>query len=207
MIGEIVTATAMRQIANLINNALRYDPAAQRAIEELSDTKIVIKSLAPPFCAAVLLDNGRILMTLDPVEAGDITLSGNLVSMAALALKMRSSTTLAGSGVKVSGDTQILQQLSHALEQLDIDWEAALADVFGDVAAHAMGSAIRSATRSIHENSRRIVESAAEVAQEEWRLTPSVAEFDHFSARIRLLAADVERVEARVARLLQRIAT
>jgi ubiquinone biosynthesis protein UbiJ len=206
VIGEIITATAMRQIANLINNALHYDPAAQRAIEELSGTQIVIESLAPPFRAAVLLDNGLISMALDPVEAGDITLSGKLVPMVALALKMRSSTTLAGSGVKVSGDTRILQQTSHALEQLDIDWQSALADVFGDVAAHAMGSAIRSATRSIHENSRRMVKSAAEVAQEEWRLTPSMAEFERFSVRVRLLATDVERLEARIARLLQRIA-
>lgn len=205
MIGEIITTTAMRQIANLINNALRYDPAAQRAIDELSGTQIVIESLVPPCRAAVLLDNGQVSLALDPVEAGDITLSGNLVSMIALALKMRSSTTLAGSGVKVSGDTRILQQLSHALEQLDIDWEAALADVFGDVAAHAMGSAIRSATRCIHENSQRIVESATEVAQEEWRLTPSMAEFEHFSTRVRRLAVDVERLDARVARLLQRI--
>jgi ubiquinone biosynthesis protein UbiJ len=205
VIGEIITTTAMRQIANLINNALRYDPAAQRAIDELSGTQIVIESLVPPCRAAVLLDNGQVSLALDPVEAGDITLSGNLVSMIALALKMRSSTTLAGSGVKVSGDTRILQQLSHALEQLDIDWEAALADVFGDVAAHAMGSAIRSATRSIHENSQRIVESATEVAQEEWRLTPSMAEFEHFSTRVRRLAVDVERLDARVARLLQRI--
>lgn len=205
MIGAMVSATAMRQIAALINSALRYDSASHYAIAELSGTRIVIDSHSPAFRVAVAIDDGRISLHTDPSEAADVTLSGSLVSIIAVALKAQRSMTLAGSGVTVSGDTQVLQQLNNVLGQLDIDWEAALADVLGDIPAHALGSAVRAAARSFSENSRRLSETAIEVAQEEWRITPSMPEFEELSAQIRLLAGDVERLEARVARLLERL--
>ena len=45
-------------------------------------------------------------------------------------------------------------------------------------------------------NRRRICEIAIEVAQEEFRLTPTKVEFDNFSEEIQLLSSRVDRLEA-----------
>jgi ubiquinone biosynthesis protein UbiJ len=88
---------------------------------------------------------------------------------------------------------------------LDIDWEAALAEIVGDIPAHLLAKSIRNSAVFRADTVRRATTGMVEVAQEEFNLTPSKNEFETSAPEIRKLSSDVDRVAARLKRLQQKL--
>jgi ubiquinone biosynthesis protein UbiJ len=84
---------------------------------------------------------------------------------------------------------------------LDIDWEAALAELVGEIPAHLIAESIRNSAQYRTAALQRAQTALAEVSQEELRLTPSKNEFDEFMASVRHVTADIDRLTARANKL------
>jgi ubiquinone biosynthesis protein UbiJ len=87
------------------------------------------------------------------------------------------------------------------MAELDIDWEAALAELIGDVPAHLLGETIRNSAEFRSNALNRAQSALAEVSQEELRLTPSKNEYQSFVQSVRHLSTDVDRLAARANKL------
>ena len=85
--------------------------------------------------------------------------------------------------------------------ELDVDWEAALATLVGDIPAHLMAESLRKSATLAADVGQRAKSAAAEIAQEELRLNPTANEFADFSQQVRELSSGVERSAARVNKL------
>ena len=90
--------------------------------------------------------------------------------------------------------------------KLNIDWEAALADLVGDVPAHVIGSAVRKSAKVSTESLQRASSALVEVAQEEFEIIPSQNRFEQFKQDIRQMSADTDRIAARLSALNAKIA-
>ena len=198
MFFSALQSGAFETAENLINGALKYDPATLRKMGELEGKLLLIESTVPPLKLAMETNSQGIMLHSNWQDKADTTVSGSLVAIAGLAVNSASQASFSGSGVKVSGDLNFLIEISRLMSELDVDWEAILAAVVGDIPAHLMAEKLRKSASMAKDIGRRAKSSAAEVAQEELRVTPTSPEFDGFSKQVRELSSGVERAAARI---------
>jgi ubiquinone biosynthesis protein UbiJ len=118
--------------------------------------------------------------------------------MVSVALSSKESMSFSGTGVKVSGNLDTLNQLNKIIGNLDIDWEGALAQIIGDLPAHLFAKTVRNSAAFKTQTTARASSAIVEVAQEEFQLTPSKNEFETIGPQIRRLSSDVDRLTAKV---------
>lgn len=202
--SDRVMAMACKNVSTLINNALHYDPATVNGIARLRGKVLRVESTWPPFVVNVSCHASGVELTGERENSADVTLRGTALALAILATESADSTTFADSGVTVSGDQDVLRGARQLALGLNIDWEAALAELVGDIPAHLVGQAMRQTRHWGRDAAQRATTGFADYVNHEARLTPSPLEVDELSAQIRCLADDTERLAARLALLQTR---
>ena len=196
MVVKTISSKMLDKIAVIINSALAHDEVSLRALGELSGTKVQIISHSPQFTIYLKIDADQITLSNEGDIEQTITLSGSLVALVSGLFDADEISTLYGTGITANGDTGVLKKLNKLMAGLNIDWEAAVGKLIGPMPAHLVTNAVSKIRPAISKNRRRICEIAIEVAQEEFRLTPTKVEFDNFSEEIQLLSSRVDRLEA-----------
>ena len=201
MIFAALQSAALEGAEKIINAALVHDPASAERLRALQGKVLLVDSSMPPLSIAVEPSATRIMLHSNWQDSAEVTVSGTLVSLAAMAINADEMVSFSGTGVNVSGNLEVLRQLNHIMAELDIDWEAALAELIGDVPAHLLGETIRNSAEFRSNALNRAQSALAEVSQEELRLTPSKNEYQSFVQSVRHLSTDVDRLAARANKL------
>ena len=196
MVVKTISSQMLDKIALIINSALAHDEVSLRALGELSGTKVQIISHSPQFTIYLKIYADQITLSNEGDIEQTITLSGSLVALVSGLFDADEISTLYGTGITANGDTGVLKKLNKLMAGLNIDWEAAIGKLIGPMPAHLVTNAVSKIRPAISKSRRRICEIAIEVAQEEFRLTPTKVEFDNFSEEIQLLSSRVDRLEA-----------
>ena len=151
-------------------------------------------------------DGGRI--TISPRNAGtsDATLSGTPIALMALA-GPRAEGAVRGGGVRIEGDAEVAEKFRDLLTHARPDFEEELARVVGDVAARNIANVARGVLDFGRRTARSLAGSVSEYLQEEGRDVPTRTELEEFLAGVDRIRDDVERAEARLARLEARAGT
>ncbi len=185
-----------------INRALDYDPASRQAIAELDGQIICIESTLPSLRFFVLPDpDGLILMEQYEGEA-DTTLKGSVLSLATLAIVGQEQVSFFATGVEVRGSQELLRNVRQILLNLDVDWEAILAKLIGDVPAHFVGKGLRSAANWRRSAATRAGDVFTGFNQEELRVVPTKSEAETFYREVSQLKQGVDRAAARLNQLI-----
>ena len=198
MFFSALQSGAFEAAESLINGALKYDPATLRKMGELEGKLLLIESTMPPLKLAMETNSQGIMLHSNWQDKADTTVTGSLVSIAGLAANSASQASFSGSGVNVSGDLNFLIEINSLMADLKVDWEAILAAVIGNIPAHLMAENLRKSAAMAKDAGQRAKSAAAEVAQEELRVTPTSPEFKDFSQQVRGLSSGVERAAARI---------
>ena len=201
MIFAALQSAALEGAEKIINAALVHDPASAERLRALQGKVLLVDSSMPPLRIAVEPSVTGIMLHSNWQDSAEVTVSGTLVSLAAMAINADEMVSFSGTGVNVSGNLEVLRQLNHIMAELDIDWEAALAELIGDVPAHLLGETIRNSAEFRSNALNRAQSALAEVSQEELRLTPSKNEYQSFVQSVRHLSTDVDRLAARANKL------
>ena len=196
MVVKTISSQMLDKIAVIINSALAHDEVSLHALGELSGTKVQIISDSPQFTIYLKIDANQVTLSNEGDIEQTITLSGSLLALVSGLFDADEISTLYGTGITANGDTGVLKKLNKLMAGLNIDWEAAIGKLIGPMPAHLVTNAVSKIRPAISKNRRRICEIAIEVAQEEFRLTPTKVEFDNFSEEIQLLSSRVDRLEA-----------
>jgi len=194
-------SSALMAVESAINSALEYDPATRNAIGELAGKVLAVECSLPPLTFYVIHSEQGINLMSRYEGSPDTTLHGTALSLAALAVDGEDRVSFYGTGVEVRGDHDLLRQIRKILKRLDVDWEAALAKLIGDVPAHLVGESLRGATKWQKQATERAGGAAAAFSQEEARLTPSTVEVEGFNREVKLLSEDVDRLVTRFNKL------
>lgn len=105
-----------------------------------------------------------------------------------------------------SGDAALLQTLDKLFREVRWDIEAELAPRVGDIAAHRIATAGKSALHTLRQAGQALQTSSSEYVVEEIALLARKNDVARWSSEIDTLVDDVARLEARLARLEAKLA-
>ncbi len=109
-------------------------------------------------------------------------------------------------GVSLQGDPALLQALSQALRQADLDWEEAVAHITGDVIAHQLGRGVRELTAFLRRAGDEFERDLSEYLRDETELLAVPHEVRRWMEAVDELVEAEARLEARLRRLEARMA-
>ena len=201
---SMFTSPALDGMEVILNRALDYDPSSKNQLNDLSGQVLIIESTSPIFTLAIEISDTGLAFHDNWSEDAAVKISGTLIAMIGVALE-DNSTSFSGTEVTVSGNLDTLNKVNSIMRDLDVDWEAALAELIGDLPAHILGKTIRSTSRAKSELFNRASSGLLDVAQEEFKLLPTTNEFKMVGPKIRKLSSDVDRLSIKIARLKDKI--
>lgn len=201
-----VHATAIGALERAINQALKLDPTTLRALEPLEGKVIQVEIKGTPL-NLYLIPSRQGLQLRGFLDGGvDSHVTGTLADFTELLSSDDAPSTLINGGISIRGDSAPLLQLLSILHRLEIDWEASLARLIGDIPAHEIGRAVRNGLAWGKQAVSSIGRQAEEFLHEEARLVPPEAEMQGLFKNIQQLNLAVDRFEARLERQRQKIA-
>jgi len=202
--NELPTAIAA-VLETAINQVLQLDPETVEQMLQLNG-KVIAVELQGVNVTLYLIPRAEGLNVFGHFEGEpDIILRGTPIAMAKMGLAKNAGDVLFEGDVEISGDVELGQQFREILDGLDIDWEEHLSHLTGDIVAHKMGNLVRGFVNWGKQTTEILGQDAAEYLQEESRELPNRREVNNFLKNIDTLRSDVDRMEARVSRLKNRI--
>ena len=94
--------------------------------------------------------------------------------------------------LQIEGDLQLAQQYANFLQQLNPDWQGALAGYVGDAATHKLVRLLQQLQSYCSLKWQQLQQSKMELVQDELKLTPVRAEYELFSQDLSKLTGRVE---------------
>lgn len=187
------------------NRLLAYDEAALAGCRELQGHCIAIEITDLGFRLYCHPGGWGIRLSQNPPpREAEAAISGRLMALVNLAAEDDKLATSMQERVSFHGDVKLAQKLQGILGGLDIDWEEALSEIIGDVAAFQVHQRARRLGEWLKESADSLLQTTSDYLREEARASPTTVEFEQFQSRVTGLKNDVSRAEARLARLLER---
>ena len=194
---------------------LAAETAIMRAVDLSTGTRNELQGLHPLTaisCSSPEIDlyistdaEGAISIASYREGAATVTLEGSWKDFVGIASAEDPASALINGNIKISGDTVPLMQLQSVMTELDVDWEAPLAETLGPVVGHQLATVIRAITRTSRTTHQRLKRQLSEFILEEGRLSPPKAEQNAFFSAVDDLALRVDRAGSRLKRIKKRL--
>lgn len=201
--GPTLKTAAFAALEGAINTALRLDPASRQKLAALSGRVFHLECSKPELDIFLIpqLDGVQLAAQWE----GEITagLSGSGDDFAQLLRSSDPGATLINGNMTVIGDSKALLQLRDIAAALDIDWEAPLTRVFGDIVGHQMARSLRFGHGLFRDAASSLQRQVRDYFQEENSWTLQRGQFDQFKNNIDTLSARSEQLLMRAAQLQQ----
>ena len=194
-------APALGALEALVNRTLELDPAAREQLSKLSGKRFRIECTQPAISLIVAVEKQSIRLSDDDGSPCDSGVKGKFTEFSRVATAKDPAAELINGNVQVSGDTGPMLQLRSILMSLDIDWEAPLARIFGDVVGHQLGKGLRAGLSFARDGLKRLHRQANEFLVEESELVPHPRQAEDFYQQVEQVAQRTERLEARLRQL------
>lgn len=188
----------------LINRALELDPGTRAGLARLQGKVLAVHAQSPDF-SLYLLPSDQGLELFHHWE-GEVSAELRGPASALLGLLKRDTTSLAGTDLEVKGNIAFLQELRQLGKQLDLDWEMLFTQALGDVAGHQVAEGLRSGHQWARARAATAERLLGEFITEEARLAPGRHELEDFYRQVDDLTESVDRAQARLQWLRQRLA-
>ncbi|MBQ0831806.1 SCP2 sterol-binding domain-containing protein [Marinobacter sp.] len=195
--GPTLLAAVTAIIERALNHALELDPAGQQALLAALEGPVQFRITDPvPLTCSLHRASNQVQVRSQPADDPALEIIGKPLAFAALATG--DSSVFTDNRLAVVGDTALAHQFQRALDQLNPDWEAAMARHIGDVPAHLIGKRIRSAVGWSKQAFSTLNANIEEYVHEESRALPGRRELEATFEDIDALSLRTERLEARV---------
>jgi ubiquinone biosynthesis protein UbiJ len=180
-----------------LNRALALDPAGRQTLMAALTGPVQFTVEAPLHLTLALIPaDNRIQIVSQPPEAPALELAGRPMAFAALATG--DDQVFSEGRIRVLGDMALAHQFQRAIDQLNPDWEAAMAEYLGDVPAHFLGQRLRGAVKWSRQAFRSLNANVEEYIHEESQGLPGRRELEATFDDIDQLSLRVERLDARI---------
>ncbi len=194
-------------LENAINQALRLDPDTKKRLKPLQGKVIKVTITDWSLNLYLLLKSEGVQLQTHFSKKPDTTIRGTLSGLLRVACQGASGVALFEQGVQIEGDTELGEKIREILKQLDLDWEGNVAKIFGDSFTHAFSWRAKKTLELCKQTSQNLAHQYREYWQFEKNYLPSAEQVGAFYKDIEQLKEDVDRAEARLARLEKRLSS
>jgi ubiquinone biosynthesis accessory factor UbiJ len=198
---ELAYTALLGLMENTINAALRLDPATLRRLDQLSGRVIAIECTTPQLTVFLRPHSDGFILQGQYEQTPDCLISGSAVALLKLMTADNKTNALLSNQIQISGDLELSQKLQKLLADLDIDWEAKLAQYLGDITAHQIGKQARTLHAWGKSSTNSLLLNIEEYLHEETHDLPSRAELEPFYSEVETLTLTADRLSARIERL------
>ncbi len=184
-----------------LNVILSQDPEIKGKLRQIDKLSIALQIKNINHTIIVKIENHKLLLNSSSDTKADLTVTANAIELAKLAYY---PDNLFSKDIEIYGDVQFAKKLRDILYELDLDLEALIANLTGDILAYPIVHGfcqINNWMKSIHTS---LEKNMAEYLREEAELLPDKLLTNNYLTNIDKIRADLERLEARVNRLKRR---
>lgn len=193
---------ALRPVASLLNRNIAESTPARELCLKLSGTVVAIRVRNTALTAYFIVNDEVLDVVTSSADEPDVVITGSIITLARMAGQSGETAVRDGS-LDLTGDAETAREFQQLLAFAKPDVEEELSGIVGDVAAHRLGEIARGVGRWGRDARSTMGANIREYLQEESRDAPSRYEVDAFSKNVGTLRDDVDRVEARLNRLLK----
>lgn len=191
---------ALLPVAKVLNRNIQATTPARELCRQLSGTVVAIRVRNTALTAWFIVHDDSLELATESDREPDVSISGSILTLASMAGESGLKSIRAGS-LELTGDPVLADDFQRLLSYARPDIEEELSGIVGDAAAHRIGEIARSVGNWSRDARETMGENIREYLQEESRDLPSRFEVERFSRELNVLRDDVERTEARLARL------
>ncbi|SRR5579883_44603 len=200
---------AGRALERAFNRALKLDPDTQTALAKLDGRRIGVHLRGPEIAFDIVVREGALHVQPPQSEESqqgktDLRVSATPASLLAMALSPNGEM-LPGK-VEIAGDAELARRVEKLARQFAPDFEAAFANVFGEVAGVAIARALREAAQWVRQRAQHAAQDSADWLRDESRLVVPRSELDDFLDEVDAVRERAERLNARLNRLREQTA-
>lgn len=188
----------LQPVARVLNKNIGESTAAREQCKRLDGKVVAIRVRDTALSSYFSIEKEIVTLNAEHDAEPDVIITGSLVTLALMA----GEDSIRDGSLDLTGDAAAAQAFQQLLAHAKPDVEEELSGVIGDAAAHTLGNFAKGVgqwarkTRSIMRNNIR------EYLQEESRDVPSRYEVERFSKDVNVLRDDVDRLAARIDRLV-----
>lgn len=223
----MITTLALAAFERLLNDWIDLDAATRLSFDQLagdlgkpSDKLLRIVIDAPNLSVDVLFDQGRVRLAptalgqadshtpsvfeqrpydkkLAPISATTTLHVPHLVALAKLVGAKAGET----GNIPIQGDMSLLQTLQKIMAQAEPDIAGKLVPLIGDMPAEQIGRFLKHGQNALKQTSKTFMANSEEWIKEDSRLFAPRWQAENFADNIQDMQSDVERLQARIARL------
>lgn len=203
MIGPTAKSAASAALEALVNRALALDPASRRRLAALAGQVFHLECTQPEIDLFLLPQAEGVQLAGFWDGAVTAAISGNHEDYIELLGSKDPGATLINGRMRVRGDSQALLRLRDIAADLELDWEAPLTRVFGDVLGHQLGRGLRHLGGALRHAGGSIGRQLRDYLKEESDWLAPRWQVEQFCAEVQQVAQRGERLESRLAVLRQ----
>ena len=197
MIDNMLHTMAVAGLETAVNKALQLDPSTLNKLSTLQGHVFLLHCTAPELKLYLIPGEGEVRICGTYGDTADTTLRGSAQEFVKLVTSTDPANALINGDLELHGDSQALFTLQNIAKQLDIDWEAPLAELFGDVVSHQLGRGIRKGVRFGLKAIKGFKHHVDEYIVEESELVPSRWQVEKFFGEIDQLVLSTDRFQAK----------
>ncbi|MEM5536771.1 SCP2 sterol-binding domain-containing protein [Neptuniibacter pectenicola] len=196
---EMLQATLFTTAEEICNQLLKRDPVTLQHLERLSG-KVIAIELTQPQLSLFLLPNADGLQLQSIYnDTPDTILSGRAIDFLTLITRADRADAMFGKTIQITGDTVLATRLQEILADAQIDWEAMIANLIGELPAHQLALYASWKAQWYKNAGTSALQNLDEYLKEEFRVIPTRPEVNKFYSEVDTLRERVERLSARIA--------
>ncbi len=185
------------------NQALEHDAESLQKVAALQGKTIAleIRGFNQVFYVHPQLDG--IEVATSAATSPSVTLAATPTALLKIARSGMDNADLEPGELEINGDPIVAQRFANIASGLDVDWEGLAAEHMGEVPAALLQRGAATAQTFVHEG-RKVIKAQINTAlTDEFEVVAGAQEVDHFLEEVDDLRAAVDRLEARLNKVLK----
>ncbi|ARS51911.1 ubiquinone biosynthesis accessory factor UbiJ [Kushneria konosiri] len=205
---SFMTPVLLAGVEKTVNRLLARDPAAPSRLAAMAGQRLLLRLESPRIEVLVIFHiHGLTLASLPDGEDrdADTTIEIDADTLGALLGGMPIQSLMTSHRLVVRGQLGLLMQARELLMDLDINWEGAFAEWFGEAPAHSLATGLRRLGHFGVHSSKSLEQDLREYILEEGQWLAGRGRFDVARDHLTELEIATDRLEARLERLNRRL--
>lgn len=193
-------------VQKLVNDALTYDLSASEKLQALAGKTLVLQVSEPAAAISVTVEsNGFIFLQTGALTPCDAQVAGKAKNLFAVFRAEDRTAAMMEHEIQIQGDTRTFFAIQDVMSHLDVDWEMAIADKIGDLAAHSVAQGLRFFGQMAKNHFDSFQRTSKNYFREESQLFVPDSLWQSHSAAVNKVKQDADRIAAKLRRLEQQI--